>query len=49
VHLCHLPQLVLETLLEQARIDSDALEQRRDQPVLLLEQGGEEVLGRISW
>src|SRR5256712_2918442 len=45
VHLCHLPQLVLEALLEQARLDSDALEQRRDQPVLLLEQGSEEVLG----
>src|SRR5437016_6431350 len=45
MHLRHLPQLVLETLLEQARLDADALEQGRDQPVLLLEQGSKEVLG----
>src|SRR5436309_8060436 len=45
VHLRHLPQLVVEALLDEARLGADALEQGRDQPVLLLEQGSEEVLG----
>ena len=45
VHLRHLPQLVFDALLDKARLDADALEQGRDQPVLLLEQGSEKVLG----
>ena len=35
----------LEALLHQPRLGADALEQGNDQPVLLLEQGGEQMLG----
>ena len=46
VDLRHLAQLVLEPLLDQARLGAHALEQGSDQAVLLLQQRGEQVLGQ---
>ena len=44
VHLGDLAQLVFQALLDETRLGADALEQGRDQPVLLPEQGSEKVL-----
>ena len=44
VHLGDLAEVVFQALLDEARLGADALEQGRDQPVLLPEQGSEEVL-----
>ncbi len=46
VHLGNLTELVLQPLLHELGLGADALEQGRDQPLLLLEQGSQKVLGQ---